>query len=175
MNSSFSEHPWFALSVRPKREKHVAHLLSRNGHEQYLPLCRTRRRWSDRTKTVMCPAFPGYVFCRLDPKNYLPVLMLPFVSHVVGNGRSPLPLEDSEIHTIKVILGSGLESVPWPFLDTGQRVRIEDGPLYGLEGILTGFRSELRLIVSVTLLQRSVAVEIDRRWIRPIRWKGNRQ
>ena len=88
--------------------------------------------------------------------------------HFVGVGRSPEPIDDGEIGAIQAALRSGLRAEPWPFLKVGHRVRLEEGPLNGLEGILIEVRKQHRIVVSVSLLQRSMAVEIDREWIRPL-------
>lgn len=160
--------PWFALHVRPRREKFVASLLRHKGFVEFLPLYRSRRRWSDRYRQIELALFPGYLFCRFDPHNRLPVLTTPGVDFIVGVGKTPVPVDEAEVWAVRAIVDSGLGAVPWPFLETGQRVRIEDGPLFGLEGILLDIRKQHRLVVSVTLLRRSVAVEIERGWIRPL-------
>jgi len=138
------------------------------GYTEFLPLYRTGRAWSDRIKELHLALFPGYLFCRFDPDNRLPVLSTPHVHLIVGVGRTPVPVDESEIRAVQLICNSGLGPSPWPYLRTGQRVRIEGGPLFGVEGILIGVKNSRRLVVSVTLLQRSVAVEIDQQWARPV-------
>jgi transcription antitermination factor NusG len=144
-----------------------ASLLSK-GYEEFLPLYRSRNRWSDRLKDVDLPLFPGYVFCRFDPSRRLPVLTTPGVIAIIGSGKIPQPVEPEELTAIQSLARSGLPAIPWPYLKAGERVRIERGALEGVEGILTAVKKELRVVLSVTLLQRSVAVEIDRELIRPI-------
>lgn len=161
-------YPWFALHVSPGREKFVAAHLRSRGYTEFLPLYRTRRAWSDRIKELHLALFPGYLFCRFDPDNRLPVLSTPRVHLIVGVGKTPVPVDESEIRAVQLICNSGLGPSPWPYLQMGQRVRIEDGPLFGVEGILLAVKNSHRLVVSVTLLQRSVAVEIDQRWARPV-------
>jgi len=168
MDSSPLRLPWFALKVRPRHEKTTAWALHNKGFEEFLPLYRSRRRWSDRIKELDIPLFPGYVFCRLDPEDRLPALTTAGVVALVGIGKTPSPVEEAEIVALQAVVRSGLRAEPWPFLRIGQAVRIELGPLAGLEGILAEIRNRHRLVVSVTLLQRAVAVEIDRAWIRPI-------
>jgi transcription antitermination factor NusG len=158
--------PWFALFVKPRHEKHVASMLAHKGYEQFLPLYQRR---CSRTRCFELPMFPSYVFCRLDPHNRLPVLSVPGVFSIVGSGKTILPVDNQEIAAIQAIVGSGLAALPWPFLETGQSVRIDRGSLSGLEGILVKTKALHRLVVSVTLLQRSVAVEIDRGWVTPLR------
>ncbi len=159
--------PWFALRVWVRSEKIIAQMLHHKGYEEFLPLYLCRRRWSDRTKEVVEPLFPGYVFCRFDVQNRLPILVTPGVLQIVGIGKAPTPVDESEIAALQTIVSSGLRAEPWPFIKVGERVRIIRGVLEGMEGILNGFKRPSRLIVSVTLLQRSVAVEVDESWITP--------
>lgn len=159
---------WFALRVKPRAEKCVATIARNKGFEEFLPLYQCRRRWSDRFKLVELPLFPGYVFCRFNPQYRLPLLTIPGALHFVGLGKVPVPIDDAEIQAIQVLVGSGLQAEPWPFLDAGQRVRLEQGPLAGLEGLFIEVRKQHRIVVSVSLLRRSVAVEIERDWVTPL-------
>ena len=161
-------YPWFALQVRYQLENIVTAHLGAKGYEWFLPMYKCRRRWSDRTKETEKPLFPGYVFCRLNPLDRLPILTTPGVSLIVGTGKTPAPIEESEIAAIQSAVKSGLPSQPWPFVHIGQRVRIEQGPLCGLEGILLDIRGHHRFVLSVTLLQRSIAVELEDAWVTPI-------
>jgi transcription antitermination factor NusG len=163
-----SQERWFALRVKSRCEQIVATTAQYKGFESFLPLYRSRRRWSDRLQSVEFPLFPGYVFCRLDPQRRLPLLTIPGVLHFVGIGKIPVPVEDAEIATIHAALQSGLSTEPWPFLEVGQRVRLTEGPLAGLEGIFVGDSKQQRIVVSVTLLRRSVAVTIERQWAIPL-------
>ena len=153
--------PWFALQVRARCEIGVANHLEGNGYEGFLPIYKCRKCWSDRIKQVDAPLFPGYLFCRFDPQYRLPILKTPGVIQIVGYNRSPIPVDEIEIAAIQTLVASGVPNKPWPFLAVGHEVRIESGPLRGLEGILVKFRGDHRVVLSVTLLQRSVAVEID--------------
>ena len=159
---------WYALHVRPRFESTVEVQLEGKGYEVFLPTYEARRRWSDRVKTVVQPLFPGYVFCRFDALNRLPILVTPGVIQVVGRGRIPVPVEDSEIEAIQMVVSSGVQAEPCPYLEVGQQVRIQGGALNGLEGILTSFKGSRRIVVSVSLLCRSVALEIDRSEVCPI-------
>lgn len=159
---------WFALVVKPCHEKTAAMALRLKGYEELAPFFRIRRRWSDRVKELELPLFPGYVFCRFDPNARLPVLTTPCVSSVVGVGKTPAAVGETEIEAVKAIMRSGLRAAPWPYLEVGSRVRLEAGPLFGLEGILIRTKQEHRLVVSVTLLRRSVSVEVDRLWVTPV-------
>jgi transcription antitermination factor NusG len=163
-----ASYPWFALRVKSRSEKIVSSIARNKGFEEFLPLYQSRRRWSDRFKSVDVPLFPGYVFCRLNPEFRLPLLTIPGVLSFVGIGKVPVPIDDAEMAAIQTAIGSGLLAEPYPFLEVGQRVRIAEGPLTGIEGLLVEVRKQQRLAVSVTLLKRSVAVEIDRHWVRPL-------
>jgi transcription antitermination factor NusG len=154
--------PWFALVTRPRHEKSAAVGLRVKGLEEFLPLQRARRRWTDRVQSIDLPLFPGYVFCRFGPKEYTRVIQTPGVRAVVGFGGKPVPVAASEIDALQTALGSGCGIQPWPYLTAGDRVRLEDGPLAGVEGILLREKSQFRVVVSVELLQRSVAVEVGR-------------
>jgi transcription antitermination factor NusG len=158
---------WFAVHVKARHEKAVYDLLSFKQYDGFLPLYRSRRQWADRIKHVDLPVFPGYVFCRFDPKHCLPIVATPGVLRIVGFGDGPLPVDDSEIAAVRRIVTSDLQVEAWPFLSTGMRVRVCCGSLRGTEGTLVSFRGSDRLVVSIGLLQRSCAVEIDRAWIEP--------
>jgi transcription antitermination factor NusG len=157
--------PWYGLRTRSNQEKIVAAILESKGYEQYLPLYRQRRRWSDRVVTTQVPLFPGYVFCRFDTQRRLPVISTLGVVSIIGFGSDPEPIPDHEIEAIERILQSGAGAEPHPFLRVGQRVRVSQGALKDVEGILVRKKSDLRLVVSVSILQRSVSVEIDSSWI----------
>jgi transcription antitermination factor NusG len=158
---------WYALHVRTRFEQTVARNLRAKGYEEFLPLYRRVHRWSDRTKEVELPLFPGYIFCKFDPQNRLPILLTPGVNGVVGIGRNLRPIDESELSAVRAVLKSGSFCEPVPFIQIGQRVSVEYGPLAGIEGFVTMFKNSHRLVISVDLLQRSVAVEIDRECLRP--------
>ncbi len=159
---------WFALQTRSRWEATTAELLRGKGLETLLPTYTSKRKWSDRLKVVESPLFPGYVFCRFNVHNRLPVLITPGVISVVGRGKTPVAVEDSEIFSIQAAIGSGMQLEPWPYVEIGERVRIKDDVLDGMEGILTNFKGSQRVVISVTLLRRSVALEIDRSRITPL-------
>jgi transcription antitermination factor NusG len=165
---SQTEVRWFGVQVLPRHEKLVAISLKNKEIQEFLPLYKTRRRWSDRIQEIEQPFFQGYVFCRINPLDRLPVLMTPGVIQFVGIHKEPLPIEDHEIASLQAVVRSGLPVMPWPFLRVGQRVRISEGSLRDLEGILIHVKGVQRLVVSMNLLQRSVAVEVDREWVEPV-------
>ena len=167
-SKNMSQLPWFALQVRSRREAMVTNHLEGQGFDCFLPLYKSTRRWSDRLKEVEQPLFPGYLFCRLNLSNRGPVLMTPGVQQIVGFGRTPVPVEERELESIRQVLSSGLPSLPWPYMHIGERVRVNYGSLVNLEGILVNFKGSNRVVLSVTLLQRSVALEIDLAWLSPI-------
>jgi len=161
MAAAPTSHPWFAIRVKSRYEKITSTALRNKGYEEFAPMYRRRRHWSDRIKEVELPLFPGYIFSRFDPVHRLPILTTPGIVTIVGTGNKPQPVDDDEIARIQTIITSGALASPWPFLRTGQKVLITSGPLCGIEGFLVSVKNQHRLVVSVMLLQRSVSAEID--------------
>jgi transcription antitermination factor NusG len=159
---------WFAVRVRSNHERIAAAVLSGKGFPTFLPCYHGRRLPSRRSKQIEIPLFPGYLFSRFDPEDRLPVLVTPGLVSIVSFGRVPAPIPESQINAIRTMIDSSLPVQPWPFLQIGQRVRVHAGPLLGLEGFVLSIRKDCRLVISIDLLQRSVAAEIDRDWIHPI-------
>ena len=157
--------PWFAIRTKSNQEKLVSTILSNKDFEVYFPAYRMCRRWSDRKVETDVPLFPGYLFCRLDVVRRMPILTTPGVASIVGFRNEPVAVPESEIEAVRAVLRSGLAAEPCPFIREGQRVRISSGALEGQEGILLKKKNEWRLIVSISMLQRSVSVEIDREFI----------
>lgn len=158
---------WFAVRTAVGREKAVASQLHSKGLEEFLPVYRSRRQWCDRVKELELALFPGYLFCRFDFNQRLPILITPGVQMVVGTGKLPTPVSDAEIDALRRVIASGAAAEPHDYLTAGQRVRIRAGSLAGLEGILVEAKNSWRMILSVDLLQRSVAVEVDRAALAP--------
>lgn len=163
---------WFAIRVKSQCEKMVSDALRYKGYEEFLPLYWSRRRWSDRIKLIQMPLFAGYLFCRFDLAHRSSILTIPGVCHVVGQGRVPLPVETGEVESIRLAVSCGQKIEPWRGLEVGSRVRIENGPFRGIEGMLLRFKGSNHLILGVHLLQRSVAVEVDETWVMPSISKG---
>ena len=159
---------WFALTVKPHFEDSVSSALGVKGYETFLPKYRVRNRWSDRIKELHQPLFPGYSFCRFDPSRRVPILNTPGVVSVVGFGAKATPVDEGELNAVRALLDSGLPVSHWPFLREGQRIRITHGPLEGVEGFFVRHNHDCRLVVSISLLGRSVAAEIESDWIKPV-------
>jgi transcription antitermination factor NusG len=153
--------PWYAVYTRSRHEQFVQRQLESKGIVNLLPLYQKVSRWKDRTKKIHVPLFPGYLFVRVAWENRLEVLRAFGVVRIISNGVQPLPIVDEQIEAIQRFIESGLKCDPHPYLKVGNRVRVMSGPLQGIEGILTLKKSKTRLVVSVDLIQRSVAVEID--------------
>lgn len=165
---------WYALTVAPRHEFRVRDGLSSLGQsgvvEAFLPTYQDKRLWSDRTKVIDVPLFTGYVFARFDPKALrIPVLRLGGVKSIVGFGSEPLALSDGEIESVRSLVASGFPVQQWPFLRAGQKVRVEHGPLRGAEGVIVSQKDAWMMVVSIELLQRSVAVALDRSVLRGIK------
>lgn len=163
-------HSWFAVQVRTRSEKLVASILQNKGFEYLFPFYLVNRQRTDRVVSIEVPLFPGYLFCRLDlSSRLLSLFTTPGVVRLLGVGPTPTPVEESEIEAIQAILKAGKAARPWPMPKEGDRVRIEAGPLYGVEGVIIGTKKNCRLVVSVTLLQRAISVEIDEDSASPVR------
>jgi transcription antitermination factor NusG len=169
MLSCGAAHQWFAIRTAAGREKSVSTQLQGKGYEEFLPLYRSKRKWSDRTKELEFPLFPGYLFCRFDFSNRLPILITPGVKLIVGFGKIPAPVSCDEIESLRKVVASGAAATPWPYLSVGQKVQVRDGALAGVEGLLLQVKNSYRIVLSVELLQRSVAVELDRASVAPVR------
>ncbi|MEO8097289.1 MAG: transcription termination/antitermination NusG family protein [Acidobacteriota bacterium] len=163
-----SNEKWFALQVSSRREAQVASQIRAKGYTEFCPSYVDRELSRGKHDQIL-PLFPGYVFCRMDMhKRILPVLTTPGVFGIVSAGRTPLSLDDSEIDAIQKAVASG-RIEPYPQLAVGQAVEMIRGPLAGCEGQIVRVKNSWRLVISVTLLQRSVAVEVNREWARPVR------
>ncbi len=159
---------WYALQVHSRKEQLIASQLENRNLECFVPKYKSMRKWSDRTKEVQQALFPGYVFCRFEFEKRQPVVTTGGVLQIVGNGRTAMPVADVEIEALRLAVSSGLPSQPWPYLEVGERVKVGYGHLSGLEGILINFKGNHRVVLSVTLLQRSVAMEVDLSWVVPL-------
>ncbi|HVB56355.1 MAG TPA: UpxY family transcription antiterminator [Candidatus Acidoferrales bacterium] len=159
--ASSLEPRWYAAYTCANHEKRVAAELHARTVEHFLPVYSSIRRWKDRRVILDLPLFPGYVFVRLALRNRLRVLQIPGVVQLVGfNGKSAA-LPDEEMEILRSGLSQGLCAKPHPFLTMGRRVRITGGPFAGLEGVLKRKRNSMRVVVSLSLIQRSVAVDVD--------------
>lgn len=159
---------WYALQVRTRKETAIAGELHAKGFECFLPMYTSLRQWSDRVKQVELPLFPGYLFCRFDPNDRRPLVITPGVLQIVGVGKSPASLDEVEIDALRVAASSEIRRQPWPYLCEGTRVKVIHGNLSGLQGILINFKGNHRVVLSVSLLQRSVALEVDLSWVMPL-------
>src|SRR5579862_7339374 len=152
---------WLALQVRPRYEFITASILRGKGYEEFVPVYTTKRKWSDRTKNITAPLFTGYVFCRVDENIKIPLITTPGVMRIVGSCGGVAYIEDSEIEAIRTAERSGCEVQPWTYWQIGDQVQISAGPLAGLQGVLVAHKNKHRLIISVNMIQSSIAVEID--------------
>lgn len=159
---------WYVLQVHARRERWVSNWLIREGYEVCLPLRSSFRQWSDRNQRIESPVFSGYVFCKFDILQRTSILQTPGVLSILGNKGQAIPLELAELQALQVLERAKVEVLPWPFLKAGDCVMIAGGPLDGLVGILENYKKSARVVVSIGLLQRSVAVEIERSAVKPI-------
>jgi len=159
--------PWVALMVRPRAERRVQKGLANLGLETFVAWHGVRRRWADRVKTLKQNLLPGYVFCHSTFAERLAVIHQAGVERVVSFNRTPALIPDEEIASLRRAVQSELPLGPWPYLKVGQRVRIEKGVLAGMAGTLARESAGWRIVVSISALQRSIAVEVDRDMIAP--------
>jgi transcription antitermination factor NusG len=160
--------PWYALHVRTRGEVKLQQALSSKGYETFLPTYLESRRYSDRLKKVNAPLFPGYLFCRMDVSNRLPLVVTPGLHSIVGTLGVPQVIEEEEILAIQRVMGAGIPAVPWPYLKAGDRVVVQYGSLKGVEGLLVRGADSDNLVLSIHLLQRAISLEIDRAWVKPL-------
>jgi len=156
-----TEIPWFTLQTKPKNEKQVERLLTHKGYECCLPMYRQKRRWSDRVIEVELPLFPMYIFCRFNSFATGKAISTPGVTRIVGFGGRPAEVRIEEIEALKLLSRSSLLREPWAYIPDGTLVQVETGPLTGAQGIFCSSEDKRRFVISVTLLQRSVAVQLD--------------
>jgi len=156
-----AEQQWYAAYTSANHEKRVAEQLGVRHVEHFLPTYTSVRKWKDRRVTLQMPLFAGYVFVRMALRERLRVQQIPGVACLVGFGGLPTALPEEEMEALRARLAAGLRAEPHPFLTVGRRVRVKGGPLVGMEGILAKRKNRARLVVSVELIQRSMAVEID--------------
>jgi transcription antitermination factor NusG len=152
---------WYALFTRYQHEKPVALALSNKNYEVYLPLCNSTRQWQDRSKQVWLPLFPSYVFVRGGMDRPLPIVSTPGVVHIVQFGGRPAIISQTQLDAVRKILETHAAIEPHPYLACGDRVRVRSGVLAGLEGILIRKKNLARLVISMQMLGRSAAVEVE--------------
>lgn len=152
---------WLCVQVKSGGEFRSAFCLSKRGYETFVPAFKQKRQWSDRTKIVQSPLFTGYVFLRFDIYSPHLAVTAPGVLRFVGTGRTPIPVEDSEIEALQCITRAALNCGPCAFMEVGQEVEVRVGPLASVRGKIVGFKNKQRLILSVNLIKKSVFVEVD--------------
>jgi len=156
-----SQPQWYALYTSARHEKSVAQQIERRRVACFLPLYRSVRRWKDRRKELELALFPGYVFVHMPLSNKLRVLEVPGVVRFVSFDGRPAALPAEEIEALRSRLSGSAKVEPHPYLRAGRRVRVHSGPFQGLEGIILRRKDRCRMIFSIDLIQRSLAIEID--------------
>lgn len=152
---------WFAAYTQANHEKRVAEQLGDRCIEQFLPTYESVRRWKDRRMRLQVPLVPGYVFVHIPLEQRFEVLQVRSVVRLVGFNGYPAALPDDEIETLRRGLAQRLQAEPHPYLKVGRRVHIRSGPLQGLEGVLVNRKGRSRVVLSIELILRSIAVEVD--------------
>ncbi|HEY2169456.1 MAG TPA: UpxY family transcription antiterminator [Candidatus Angelobacter sp.] len=152
---------WCALQVIPRHEVIVSTILRIKGYEEFLPLYRSQRQWSDRKKEIELPLFTGYVFCRIDSTIPWTIVTTPGVIRIVGTRTEVALIDAGEIEAIRRVVKAGIKCEPCEYARIGDRVRIEKGPLAGVEGIVTGYKNKQRLTFSISPIESAISVEVD--------------
>ena len=152
---------WYAAYTCANHERRVSEQLGLREVEHFLPTYCSVRRWKDRRVTLDLPLFPGYVFVRMGLRERLRVMQVPGVAQLVGFDGTPAAIPEEEIDALRKSLGRGVGVEPHPFLTAGRRVRLKSGPLAGVEGVLVRRKGNFRVVISIELIQRSVAVDAD--------------
>jgi len=160
---------WYALYTRSRHEKTVSEQLGQRSVDHFLPLYESIRKWKNGRFKVQLPLFPGYLFVHMDLKDRLPVLQVPGVVSLVGFNGVPAPLPQADIETIRHALSKGVQAQPHRYLKVGSRVRIKGGALEGMQGILLRKKGQLRVVVSVDLIMRSIAIDVDASEVEPVK------
>jgi transcription termination/antitermination protein NusG len=158
---------WYAAYTCARHEKRVAQQLEERRIESFLPTYRSVRKWKDRRKVLELPLFPSYLFVHLDPRNRLDLLRLPGVLGIVCFQGKPAALERTEIENLRQGLVHRTAVHPHPYLKAGRRVRVRSGAMAGVEGIIVRERDCARIVLSISLLQRSVCLDIDTADVEP--------
>jgi transcription antitermination factor NusG len=159
---------WYAIHTRSRHEKMVRDQFEAKGIIHLLPLHRKRSRWKDRVKTIEVPLFAGYIFGHFALQDKLQVLTTVGVVRLVGINGTPLPVPEDQIDAVRTMFEQRLPYDPHPYLTEGMRVRVKSGPLVGTEGVLVSKKRHYRLVISVDLIQKSVAVDIDSAHVEPL-------
>jgi transcription antitermination factor NusG len=167
--SNYVEARWYAVHTNSRHEKTVAQQMDGSQIPNFLPLYKSVRRWKDRKKQVELPLFPGYVFVHIALRDKLQVLKVPGVVQLISFNGRPASLPDAEIDALRNGLARSLVAEPHPYLAVGKKVRVHSGPFAGVEGILIRRKEKFRVVLSIHLIQRSVAVEVDETEIEPTR------
>lgn len=152
---------WYAAYIKPRHERTVASSLDQRGYEVVFPRYLANRQWTDRVRQVELPLFPGYLFVRCDAQHRLPIVQTPGLLNLVSGRSGPIAVPDFEVENLRRALEVGVPLLPVPYLQAGDQVCIARGPLRGVCGILHEFRSANWVVISVDLLRRSVAVQVN--------------
>jgi len=152
---------WYAVYTRSHQERVVKTQLDGRGVENFLPTYEKTSQWKDRKKLIQMPLFPGYLFVKILSVRRLEVLKAYGVVQIVGNSSGPVPIPEDQVASVRTFVEVGLKCDPHPYLKIGKKVRITEGPLEGLQGILVRKKNRSLFVISVEMIQRSVSVELE--------------
>ncbi len=166
--ADYLEARWYAAHTNPRHEKSVQQLMDGYHIECFLPLYKSIRRWKDRRKELELPLFPGYIFVHIPLKDRMNALRIPGVVQFVSFQGKPARLPDAEIEALRNGLARSAGIEPHPYLTVGRKVRVRNGPFFGMDGVLVRRKEKYRVVLSIHLIQRSVAVEVDEGDVEPL-------
>jgi transcription antitermination factor NusG len=158
---AYAQPRWYAAYTRANHERRVADQLDEHGVQNYLPQYESVRNWKDRKVRLQLPLFPGYVFVHLGLPSRLQVLQVPGVAWLVSFAGRPAAVPEEEFARIRGFLDKGFRAEPHPYLKAGRRVRVRSGPFEGLEGIVVRRKNSTRLVISLELIERAMAVDVE--------------
>ena len=159
---------WYALHVRSQYEKRVKLQLEYLRIEPFYPTYLQKSRWTDRTKTIERPLFPGYLFAHFEPEDCGRVQAIKGVAHVLGDGIDPIAVPDEQIEAVRTLLASPFELTPMSLIQVGKRVVIEHGALRGIEGWVVEIKKRCQVVVAIDLLRKGVGLQVDAQWLRAV-------
>jgi len=159
---------WYAAYTYPRHEKVVAEQLASKGVESFLPTTTVASRWKDRTARIQLPLFPSYVFVRVELCKRVAVLTVPGVIRILSANGAPIPIPDSEVDAVRRCIGEGIKLEAHPLIECGTRARVRSGPFSGFVGTVVQVNGKCKVVVSITAIDQSVALELGRECLEPI-------
>jgi len=158
---------WIAVYTKSRHEKVVIRELEKKNIEAYCPILKERRQWSDRKRWVEFPLFRSYVFIKIELKNSLYILQTMGVHHIIKFQGNISTIPDGIIQNIKSMIDGGFTVEQVEYFVKGDEVKVVDGPLKGMEGIVVKIKNENKLVLKVAAIHQAIAVQIHPGYLKP--------